>query len=473
MIRTLAIGPPSLERTAIEKVLTHRKHVFFVYEKFEQAINGFETVMPELVLLTDTSEKALQFCKFAKSSAQGKSLTILVVLQPKDLGQIHELIDAEVDECIIESIFHEDRLDARIAFAERQVMGKSQRRNAENKLRLSEAHARSILETTVDAIITIDKVGTIRSFNPAAERLFGYSADEVIGSNVKILMPDPYRKEHDDYLRNYMNTGYKKIIGLGREVSGKRKDGTVFPMYLAVSEVKLSDQRIFTGIVRDISDQRRLEQEILRISEHERQRIGQDLHDGLGQMLTGIGLISQNIARELQKENSSQTSETEEITKLIREADQYARNLARGLIPVEFDSHGLSAALKRLSVNAQKLFNITCNFTEINEVYFEDTATITHLFRIAQEAVSNAVKHGKADTIEIFLDGSKDHLYLQVTDNGTGFPEKWEKDKGLGVRIMQFRARLIGADLDIKSKKNGGTVISCKLLDMAYPENYA
>ena len=124
-------------------------------------------------------------------------------------------------------------------------------------LRDSEERLRAILQTAVEGIITIDARGVIESFNPAAEKIFGYGADEVIGKNVKSLMPEPYRREHDGYLANYHRSGDAKIIGIGREVAGCRKDGTVFPMDLSVNEVRLADRVIFAGFVRDISEQRR------------------------------------------------------------------------------------------------------------------------------------------------------------------------------------------------------------------------
>ncbi len=122
-----------------------------------------------------------------------------------------------------------------------------------------EALLSAILDTAVDAIITIDEQARIQSFNPAAERMFGYAASEVSGHNVSLLMPSPYREEHDDYLQNYLRTGEKKIIGIGREAVGRRKDGSTFPLDLAVSEVRVGNVRLFTGIVRDISDRRRAE----------------------------------------------------------------------------------------------------------------------------------------------------------------------------------------------------------------------
>ncbi|MDB5385035.1 MAG: domain S-box-containing protein [Planctomycetaceae bacterium] len=139
----------------------------------------------------------------------------------------------------------------------------TERKRAEHALLDSEARTRAVLAAAVDAIITIDERGTIESMNPASEKLFGYVAAEMIGKNVNMLMPSPYQAEHDGYLQNYINTGIKKIIGIGREVVGLRKNGTSFPMDLAVSEVLLEGRRLFTGIVRDITERKRAEHALL------------------------------------------------------------------------------------------------------------------------------------------------------------------------------------------------------------------
>src|SRR5215510_4265704 len=127
------------------------------------------------------------------------------------------------------------------------------RQQAEAVLRDSEARTHAILQTAVDGIITIDERGIVESFNPAAERLFEYTTDEVIGQNISMLMPSPYREEHDSYIARYLQTDEPHIIGIGREVRARRRDGTTFPVALAVSEMHLDGRRMFTGIVHDLS----------------------------------------------------------------------------------------------------------------------------------------------------------------------------------------------------------------------------
>ena len=135
----------------------------------------------------------------------------------------------------------------------------SDRERAEEKLRDNEARHRAILEASLDAIVTIDERGIIESVNPAMQRLFGYTAAEMLGSNVSMLMPSPHREMHDGYIANYLRTGQRKIIGIGREVSGQRKDGTLFPMDLSISEVRFNGQRRFMGLVHDLTERKRAE----------------------------------------------------------------------------------------------------------------------------------------------------------------------------------------------------------------------
>ncbi len=341
---------------------------------------------------------------------------------------------------------------------------KPKKMTAADAVRDQEQRLRAILDTAVEGIITIDERGTIESFNPASERVFGYQAKEVIGKNVKVLMATPHHEQHDGYLANYRHSGHAKIIGIGRETFARKKDGTLFPIDLSVSEVKLSDRRIFTGFIRDITERKRLEKEILEISEREQRRIGQDLHDGLCQHLAGIEMLSQVLAKKLIPKSKATAARATEIAKAVRDAISQTRLLARGLSPVTLESEGLMSALAELALNMEKMFKVECVFDCDNVVKFEDHAAATHLFRIAQEAASNAIKHGQAKRITVSLHEEAAHIRVSVSDDGIGFPKNFSGGTGMGLRIMQTRTNMIGGTLTIERRPRGGTLVSCLVL---------
>lgn len=466
---TLVLGPASSRRTVIERVLDGRKHDLHVCDTLAQAIDCIRDTPVSLVVLTHIDRDVLSFSASLHEKASQPRMVIAVA--DLRLVELFSLSDWGIDDIIEPDLESEADLSARFCFIERRLARELERfrragQHVEEALEESRARTQAILETTVDGIITIDEGGTIETFNAAAERIFAYQAEEVVGRNVHVLMPSPYAEEHDGYMHRYLDTGRRHIIGIGREVEGLRKDGTTFPLELAVSEVFASfGRRIFTGIVRDISERRRLEQEILRIGDQERRRIGQDLHDGLGQMLTGIGLISQSLARKMRGNGQAEATDVEEITSLIKEADQYARGLARSLVPVDVEARGLVSALRRMTRNAERLFRISCSFVEEGDALIHDESCALHLYRIAQEAVSNAVKHGHATAVTVGLSGDREHIRLWIQDDGSGFPDDWQEHQGLGVRTMAYRARIIGAGLDIAVPPDSdrGTRITCSL----------
>ena len=212
-------------------------------------------------------------------------------------------------------------------------------------------------------------------------------------------------------------------------------------MDLAVSEVRLANRRLFAGFVRDITDRKRLEQEILEISDRERQRLGQDLHDGLCQHLAGIELMSQVLEQKLAPKSKADAARVAEIAGHVREAIGQTRLLARGLFPVTLESEGLKSALEELAVNTEKIFGIKCRLVSRGEMKLFDLAAATHLYRIAQEAVSNAFKHGKAKEVTLELDFEPERVSLSVRDNGMGFSREAAKNKGMGLRIMNSGSR--------------------------------
>ena len=347
---------------------------------------------------------------------------------------------------------------------------RTQRESAASALRDSEERLRAILKTAVEGIITIDERGIIESFNLAAERIFGFKAAEVIGKNISILMPSPHQERHDSYLANYRHTGHAKIIGIGREVSGRRKDGTIFPMDLSVSEVRLAKRRVFTGFIRDITGRKRLEKEILEISEREKRRIGHDLHDGLCQHLAGVEMMSQVLEQKLSARSPDAAGRAGEIARNVREAISQTRSLARGLSPVTLESEGLMSALQELAENTGKIFRVVCRFDCDPPVSVTDHAVATHLFRLAQEAVANAIKHGRAKKISIRLTGDRGRVILKVDDDGTGFPAEIFKSKGMGLRIMQSRVGMMDGTLSIERNTGGGASVICSVPNRPAPK---
>jgi len=205
----------------------------------------------------------------------------------------------------------------------------------------------------------------------------------------------------------------------------------------------------------------RLEQEILQIGERERQRIGRDLHDGLGQYLTGIELMSAVLELDLEKKNKSASREVAIITEHLRKAIFQTRMLARGLSPVQLDADGLILALEELAANTSELFKIHCICETKQAVFLNDSTVSNHLYRIAQEAVTNAVRHGKSKIIKISVQFDKDYSTLQIESDGQLFPKMINQNSGMGLRVMQYRAKMIHATLDIQPGEKYGTIVKC------------
>lgn len=211
---------------------------------------------------------------------------------------------------------------------------------AEEALQEREAKTSAILETTVDGIITIDESGTIESFNPAAERLLGYRADEVVGRNVNLLMPSPNQEEHDSYIHAYLNTDEPKIIGCGREVIAKRKDGITLPVMLAVSETCLKNRRIFTGVLHDLTQLKQAEHEIRKA---DRLALVGQLATGLAHEIgTPLNVIAGN-AELLRSDLKAQGLDAIELDTIITQADRISHLIERLLTFARPEEHEVEA----------------------------------------------------------------------------------------------------------------------------------
>lgn len=223
---------------------------------------------------------------------------------------------------------------------------------------------------------------------------------------------------------------------------------------------ELTDANI--KLTAEIEQRKKLEREILNISEQEQRRLGQELHDSLGQQLTGISFMARVLENKLKKKNAEEAKEVAEIAKLITGATDQARGLAKGLHPVDLDSGSLISSLQELAASTQHLFGIHCTFRYDRQITMSNNESAVHLYRIVQEAVTNAIKHGRTKNIEIRLENAEDNAFLTIENDGRDFPKEYEaRGTGMGLQIMDHRVDLIGGTLTIRKGPKGGTIVNC------------
>jgi len=330
-----------------------------------------------------------------------------------------------------------------------------------------EQRLRAILNTVGDAIVTADRSGTITGVNPAAGRMFGYSEAEMIGQSVGMLMPSPFREEYRQYLKNYEHTDGARTIGLDRPIYARRKGDTAFPIDLTVNEV--DGQHQFIAVIRDITERKRLESEVLRITEEERMHVSAELHDGVCQEMVGISFLANSLGRDLARSGHPLAPQACRIGEAILNATEHARMLARGMSPVVTDGHGLMHALSQLTNSTARMYGIVCKFLCPVPVSIENPTQANQLYRIAQEAIRNAHQHGRARRITVRLKEAAGQVCLTVTDNGSGMPAALLHGPGMGVRVMRYRAGLIGGQLRVQSRGRGGTDVLCHVAKIPAP----
>lgn len=250
------------------------------------------------------------------------------------------------------------------------------------------------------------------------------------------------------------------------------RKGAVEVVYLAKRPVEAEgpfsaeERNLIDAVAENLKvylDRKHLESEILEISEREQRRIGQDLHDGLSQRLRGIAYLSHVLAEEMVQQSLPAARDARRITQLLGKAILEAHGLARGLFPISLEADDLRSALGELAANIHDIYKISCRLICAKPVLIADRSTAMHLFRIAQEAIQNAIKHGKATRVVIRLSKKNETVELAVKDNGKGLPNHFEKRQGMGLKIMDHRASMIGAELQVQRVPAGGTLMLCSL----------
>ena len=331
----------------------------------------------------------------------------------------------------------------------------TERKHMENELQLLAAAVRN----SNDAITILDLEGSIIAWNLGAERIYGYSESEAMKMNIDRIIPG--HKQNEMMLQAERVLKGENIEFF--ETQRIAKNNRILDISLTVTLLKDEKGKPFaiTTTERDITERRRLEKEILDITERERELIGQEMHDGMGQVLTGIAVMCKGLALKLKDKSLEEMKDALLISKLANKAIGQTRELAKMLYPVDIETGGLVSALKTLASTIQKTMGVTCQFRCGKSVSVKNLVEAKQIYRIVQEAINNAVRHGKTTNININLRLANKGTVLSIENDGLDFPKLSPNRKGFGLKIMEYRTDLIGGSLNIRKGDKGGTIVSC------------
>ncbi len=314
---------------------------------------------------------------------------------------------------------------------------------------------------TLDMLCISSFDGRFLQLNPAFERTLGYSVEELAARPVfHFIHPEDIEATRQAY--RVVSAG-KPLFGFENRYRHKNGDYRI----LRWNSRTDTEQKLIYAVARDVTEQRHLEAEVLRISTREQERIAHDLHDGLGQILTGIAYKSKLFEQLLARGAVPSAKMASELVHYANLASTQARALARGLDPVITVEDPVSA-LESLAESTRTLFGVRCHFHSDLEVIRPDKNVVLQIYRIAQEAINNAVKHGRASTITVSLKRRARDIELKIEDNGKGRPESFVTHNGLGLRIMEYRARTLGAALAVRRRSTGGVSVACRIPHSAF-----
>jgi PAS domain S-box-containing protein len=355
-----------------------------------------------------------------------------------------------------------DSLD-RVVGASITLRDVTSERRAALQLKAKAQQLRAVIDTAVNGVLMLDAVGTILIYNRACKQLFGYASDEIVGRNIAMIMPAALQALPAGAQLGEPSADPPPMVGAARPMTCRRRDGSTFPAEVTTGEASDSDQPLFVCVVHDVSERRRLEAAVLDAVGQEQRRFASDLHDGLGQELTGLAFLLSALATEARNQGSAQASELERAYDVANRAMQSSQAIARGLSPIGAAEGGLIRALGDLVARLQGPSGPALEFSVAQGAPLHLVpAAADHLYRIAQEALSNALKHSQAAAIKVTLDIEADHVRLEIRDDGRGVRSPDANPAGLGLRTMQYRASMIGARCGISSIKPHGTRVSCE-----------
>jgi PAS domain S-box-containing protein len=335
----------------------------------------------------------------------------------------------------------------------------SERKRAEIALQQAERLQRAILDNIPDPAWLKDAKGRFLACNQAIATFYGQPVKALLGKTV--LDCKPAEAAHSTSEDQEVMTTRRSVVveAPSTDAQGRVRwwESIKSPLFNERDEVIGT-----VGIARDVTERRRLERHILEISDREQARLGQDIHDGLCQQLVSLAFDANSLQSELSGRRLPETKQARRIADCLDQAITEARQLSRGLFPVRLETDGLPSAMAELAKAASARFQIQCRFDSQGRVAVKDVVMATHLYRIAQEALANAVKHSRGSKVSIRLKGGASQLELTVEDDGAGLSAaKRKKATGMGLHIMAYRARAIGGTLHLGPGPRGGMLVSC------------
>ena len=335
------------------------------------------------------------------------------------------------------------------------------RQQLELEARLKERYE-DLYENANDMIYMHDLSGRITSLNLAGERLLGREREFVMQRSLLEFVVEEQRLPASQWLDQIVDGTAPATM----DWDFLNAEGGRVRLEVSTRLIEREGRHVeVEGIARDVTEHRRLEKEILEISTREQRRLGHDLHDGVCQQLAGICLLSDNLAGKLGQQDRPEAAEAHAISILVNNANIQTRSVARGLFPVRLEENGLVSALEELAQDSGAFFNVRCEFHHDQSAAVSDHTMALHLYYIAQEAILNAVKHGKAQNINVQLTAANGHdCLLAVRNDGSTLTSPSTQGRGMGIRIMEYRARMIGATILIQSMPTGGTEVLCKFV---------
>jgi PAS domain S-box-containing protein len=358
---------------------------------------------------------------------------------------------------------------------ERDQQGETRSERVGNAMRESAARLSGIIQSTMDAIITVDERQDIAIFNPAAEEMFGCAVADVLSTPLEQFIPPRFREAHRVHIDRFGATGVTtRRMGVQSEIVALRANGEEFPVEASISQVSVGGKKLFTVIMRDITVRKRAERELresreqLRqlsaslqaVREEEKARIARELHDELGQALTGLKMDLAQLVSQLAPEQHEAMSQADAMKALIETTVASVRRIATELRPLMLDDLGLLSTIEWLVNDFSRRTGIAVDLT-LPEVELElDPELSTALFRVLQESLTNVARHAGASRVCITLSGTESDVRLTVDDNGRGFGAALESaPKTFGLLGMRERAAMLGGELAVHSDPGAGTSI--------------